>query len=101
MNHKLRVTFVMVRTGEWPSGGNRILYEHANYLARRGHIVTVVAPGRFVINPFWTTRRMRFAMSCGSWTGATRPTPGSKWIPGSASCACHLSPNALFLTEML
>jgi glycosyltransferase involved in cell wall biosynthesis len=51
MNHKLRVTFVMVRTGEWPSGGNRILYEHANYLARRGHIVTVVAPGRFVINP--------------------------------------------------
>jgi glycosyltransferase involved in cell wall biosynthesis len=41
----------MPRTGEWPSGGFRIVYEYANYLSRRGHVVTVVHPGRYVINP--------------------------------------------------
>jgi glycosyltransferase involved in cell wall biosynthesis len=51
MDRSLRVSIVLPRTGEWPSGGLRILYEHANYLSRRGHIVTVVHPGRFVINP--------------------------------------------------
>ena len=51
MSCKLRVTFVMPRTGEWASGGFRIVYQHANHLSRRGHAVTVVHPGRFVINP--------------------------------------------------
>jgi glycosyltransferase involved in cell wall biosynthesis len=51
MSRTLRITFVMPRTGEWPSGGFRIIYEHANYLSRRGHKVTVVHPGRYVINP--------------------------------------------------
>jgi glycosyltransferase involved in cell wall biosynthesis len=51
MSSKLRITFVMPRTGEWPSGGFRIIYEYANHLSRRGHVVTVVHPGRYVINP--------------------------------------------------
>jgi glycosyltransferase involved in cell wall biosynthesis len=51
MNSKLRVTFVMPRTGEWASGGFRIVYQHANHLARRGLEVTVVHPGRLVIDP--------------------------------------------------
>jgi glycosyltransferase involved in cell wall biosynthesis len=51
MNCKLKVTFVMPRTGEWASGGFRIIYEQANYLSRRGHSVTVVHPGRLVVNP--------------------------------------------------
>jgi len=51
MSCKLRVTFVSARTSEWPSGGLRILYEHANRLSRRGHVVTVVMPGRLAINP--------------------------------------------------
>jgi glycosyltransferase involved in cell wall biosynthesis len=51
MNNKLRINFVLPRTGEWPSGGLRIVYEHANHLARRGHDVTVVHPGRLVIDP--------------------------------------------------
>jgi glycosyltransferase involved in cell wall biosynthesis len=46
-----RITFVMPRTGEWASGGMRIIYEHASRLARCGHQVTVVHPGRFVIDP--------------------------------------------------
>jgi glycosyltransferase involved in cell wall biosynthesis len=51
MSCTLRVTFVLPRTGEWPSGGLRIVYEYANYLSRRGQIVTVVHPGRLVIDP--------------------------------------------------
>lgn len=51
MKRRLRVTFVMPRTGEWPSGGFRIIYEHANHLSRRGHAVRIMHPGRFVINP--------------------------------------------------
>jgi glycosyltransferase involved in cell wall biosynthesis len=42
---------VLPRTGEWPSGGLRIVYEHANRLARRGHAVSVVHPARLAINP--------------------------------------------------
>lgn len=65
MNRVLRVTFVMARTGEWPSGGNRIIYEFANHLSRRGHTVTVVAPGRLVINPSgvdYLKNAVRFAL---------------------------------------
>jgi glycosyltransferase involved in cell wall biosynthesis len=51
MSSSVRITFVLPRTGEWPSGGFRIIYEYANCLARRGHIVTVVHPGRLVIDP--------------------------------------------------
>jgi glycosyltransferase involved in cell wall biosynthesis len=53
MNCRLRVTFVLPRTGEWPSGGLRTVYEYANHLSRRGHVVSVVHPGRLVINPTW------------------------------------------------
>ena len=51
MNRELRITFVLPRTGEWPSGGLRIVYEHANYLARRSHVVNVVHPGRLTKEP--------------------------------------------------
>jgi glycosyltransferase involved in cell wall biosynthesis len=51
MSCALRVTMVLPRTGEWPSGGLRIIYEHANHLSRRGHSVTVVHPGRLKVNP--------------------------------------------------
>lgn len=51
MSCNLKITFVAPRTGEWPSGGLRIVYEYANRLSRGGHQVTVVHPGRLVINP--------------------------------------------------
>jgi glycosyltransferase involved in cell wall biosynthesis len=41
----------MPRTGEWAAGGLRIIYQYANYLSGRGHVVTVVHPGRLVVNP--------------------------------------------------
>jgi glycosyltransferase involved in cell wall biosynthesis len=51
LNRALRVTFVLPRTGEWPSGGLRVVYEHANRLSRRGHVVSVVHPGRLTREP--------------------------------------------------
>jgi glycosyltransferase involved in cell wall biosynthesis len=51
LNRALRFTFVLPRTGEWPSGGLRIVYEHANRLSRRGHVVSVVHPGRLTKEP--------------------------------------------------
>src|ERR1700733_3346230 len=51
MSGKLRGTFVLPGTGEWPSGGFRIDFAHASYLARRGHAVSVVHPGRLAVNP--------------------------------------------------
>jgi glycosyltransferase involved in cell wall biosynthesis len=41
----------MPRTGEWAAGGLRIIYQYANHLSERGHDVTVVHPGRLVIDP--------------------------------------------------
>lgn len=51
MSCRLRVTFVMARTGWHPGGGHRIVYQYANHLSRLGHDVTVVTPARYVINP--------------------------------------------------
>ena len=51
MSCKLRINFVLPHTGEWPSGGFRTVYQYANHLSRRGHVVSVVHPGRYVINP--------------------------------------------------
>lgn len=45
----LTITFVLPRTGEWPSGGLRVVYQYATHLAQNGHIVTVVHPGRLAI----------------------------------------------------
>ena len=51
MDRILKINFILSRTGEWPSGGGRIVYEYANRLSRRGHDVSIVHPGRLVIDP--------------------------------------------------
>jgi len=40
----LRVTFLLPLPGHEPIGGFKVVYEYANYLARRGHTVSVVHP---------------------------------------------------------
>lgn len=40
----LRITFVLPSEGTAPCGGFKVVYEYANELSRRGHIVTVVHP---------------------------------------------------------
>lgn len=51
MKRALRITFTMPRTGEWAAGGFRTVYQLSNQFASRGHEVTIVHPGRMVINP--------------------------------------------------
>jgi len=40
----MRVTFLLPGESREPCGGNKVVYEYANYLARKGHSVTVVHP---------------------------------------------------------
>ena len=43
----MRVTFVLPLAGTHPIGGFKVVYEYANYLAGRGHKVSVVHPAIF------------------------------------------------------
>jgi hypothetical protein len=40
----MQICFVMGRSGHYPCGGYKIVYEYANHLVQRGHQVTVVHP---------------------------------------------------------
>jgi O-antigen/teichoic acid export membrane protein/glycosyltransferase involved in cell wall biosynthesis len=40
----IRITFLLPSYAWRPSGGARVVYQHANHLASRGHLVTVVHP---------------------------------------------------------
>jgi glycosyltransferase involved in cell wall biosynthesis len=49
----LKITFVLPLAGTHPIGGFKVVYEYANFLAGRGHQVSVVHPARFRIDqPF-------------------------------------------------
>jgi glycosyltransferase involved in cell wall biosynthesis len=43
---KLKITFVLPGRGDVPVGGPKVVYEYANHLSRKGHIVSVVHPAR-------------------------------------------------------
>jgi glycosyltransferase involved in cell wall biosynthesis len=40
----MKITFLMGRSGHYPCGGHKVVYEYANGLCRRGHRVTVIHP---------------------------------------------------------
>jgi len=46
----LKITFVLPMFLESPAGGFKVVYEYANRLQRRGHVVTVVHP-RNIVSP--------------------------------------------------
>lgn len=46
----LRITILLPLAGNHPIGGFKVAYEYANYLANKGHRVTVVHPGRLLID---------------------------------------------------
>ncbi len=46
MSRSMRITFILPRPGHPPSGGLRVVYQYANHLSRKGHLVTVVSPPR-------------------------------------------------------
>jgi glycosyltransferase involved in cell wall biosynthesis len=49
----LKITFVLPLAGTHPIGGFKVVYEYANFLAGRGHQVSVVHPARFRIDQLW------------------------------------------------
>ena len=100
MNRVLRVTFVMARTGEWPSGGNRIIYEFANHLSRRGHTVTVVAPGRLVINPSGVDYKIVVRFALRNLDRCYTPDKWLKMDPKTTLRACPLLRSGLYPTGM-
>ncbi|HXZ33144.1 MAG TPA: glycosyltransferase [Terriglobales bacterium] len=40
----LKITFLLPGSSHLPTGGNKVVYEYANHLSRRGHRVTLVHP---------------------------------------------------------
>lgn len=46
MTKKLKITFVLPGRGDFPVGGPKVVYEYANHLSRKGHLVSVVHPAR-------------------------------------------------------
>ena len=46
----LRITFLLPIPGLKPCGGVKVIYEYANYMAAKGHRVTVLHPNRLLID---------------------------------------------------
>jgi glycosyltransferase involved in cell wall biosynthesis len=56
-----------------PIGGYKVIYEHANRLSRRGHVVTVVHPHEYSPRPGPVSRARSWAWA--QWTRRTRRPP--------------------------
>lgn len=52
----MRITFVLPMFSPVPIGGFRVVFEHANYLARKGHAVSIVFPRRLKPAPVTALR---------------------------------------------
>ena len=48
--HPLRITFLLPMSAAKPAGGFKVVYEYANFLAGRGHQVSVVHPNLMLID---------------------------------------------------
>ena len=55
----MRITFVLPLFSPVPIGGFRVVFEHANHLARRGCSVTIVFPRRLKPEPVTASRLLR------------------------------------------
>lgn len=52
----MRITFVLPGHGKTPVGGFKVVYEYANCLCDRGHVVTIVHPAMLEIDTPWLDR---------------------------------------------
>lgn len=78
----MRVSFLMPGYPVRPSGGFRVVYVYANYLASRGHEVAVIHPYSVQSVPppaFPKAVRMAWRSILGSYRVLTRP--GISWQP--------------------
>ncbi|MEO6922982.1 MAG: glycosyltransferase family 4 protein, partial [Bryocella sp.] len=90
----MRVTFLLPLTGTSPIGGFKVVYEYANFLASRGHQVSVVHPAWFrkdvpLMKMKWkdavkTTLNFRKLKKSGGWHPETwftmRPEVRMLWV---------------------
>lgn len=74
----MRIVFVEPGASPKPVGGTRILYEHANHLAARGHEVTVIHPVKLEPARRWS-KALRLAVRYRSWGASGRWNP-SRWM---------------------
>lgn len=86
------ITFVLPTSGRLPSGGHRVVYQHANFLAARGHRVMIVhlsdpAPDPRPL-PQRARRLIRFAAD--RYWRDFRPTG---WFPLDPRVRCLFWPN--------
>jgi glycosyltransferase involved in cell wall biosynthesis len=56
MIDNMNITFILPGPGKHPVGGYKVVYEYANHLADRGHIVTIVHPAMLEIDTQWRDR---------------------------------------------
>jgi glycosyltransferase involved in cell wall biosynthesis len=97
-NEPLTITFLLPLIGTHPIGGFKVVYEYANFLAARGHRVSVVHPAIYRIDqPFRTlslkaklrtlhhylTNRLTGAYKPAAWF-AVDPTVRLLWVPSLA-----------------
>lgn len=81
--HPLRITFLLPMSAAKPAGGFKVVYEYANFLAARGHRVTVMHPNLLLIDEqlsafSWKTRLRIQARYL--WTKATKGYRPDHWF---------------------
>ena len=61
MIDNMNITFILPGPGKHPVGGFKVVYEYANHLTDRGHIVTIVHPAMLEIDTQWRDRPKKWA----------------------------------------
>ena len=52
----MNITFLLPSAAPRPIGGFKVVYEYANHLAARGHIVTIVHPAMLELDTLWSKK---------------------------------------------
>jgi glycosyltransferase involved in cell wall biosynthesis len=77
----MRVTFLLPLAGTNPIGGFKVTYEYANFLASRGHSVSVVHPAIYLNDkPIW---KMGFKAAVKTLLNYWKLKRSGGWMPGS------------------
>jgi len=92
----LAITFLLPHSGAVPIGGFKVVYEYANYMAKRGHTVSVVHPAISLIDkplrrlkPRLAARTIRNYLK-EKMTGSFKPT---SWFNVSPSVRLLVAPS--------
>lgn len=89
MLHSKKISFLLPGAISTPGGGYKIILEHANNLAHKGHLVTIECPVKIDVKKnllkdlnylrLYYKRKYRIGYSCDSWF-ALHPNVKVRWI---------------------